>query len=157
MPYPPWTHAHAAHTRRARAEPLLQASHALLTPLRKPNVQRLAADHLQVHLRHSLRRLLRGGEAHETEALGRALVIADNLGRRDLAEGAEVLAELLVVDALVEVLDVEVHALLRAGRGALRVELLRELELALGLGLRAADVELAAVELVLLVLRLLLR
>merc|ERR1719316_1092776 len=122
-----------------------------------PDVQRLAADHLQVHLRDSLRRLLRGGEAHEAEALGRALVIADNLGRRDLAEGAEVLAELLVVDALVEVLDVEVHALLRAGRGALRVELLRELELALGLGLRAADVELAAVELVLLVLRLLLR
>merc|ERR1719316_868502 len=122
-----------------------------------PDVQRLAADHLQVHLRDSLRRLLRGGEAHEAEALGRALVIADNLGRRDLAEGAEVLAELLVVDALVEVLDVEVHALTRTGGAALRVELLRELELALGLGLRAADVELAAVELVLLLLRLLLR
>ena len=74
-------HAHAAHTRRARAEPLLQASHALLTTLREPDVQRLAADHLQVHLRDSLRRLLRGGEAHEAEALGRALVIADNLGR----------------------------------------------------------------------------
>merc|ERR1719316_1687841 len=107
-----------------------------------PDVQRLAADHLQVHLRDSLRRLLRGGEAHETEALGRALLIADNLGRRDLAEGAEVLAELLVVDALVEVLDVEVHALLRAGRGALRVELALQAERALGLGLRALHVHL---------------
>merc|ERR1719316_2635395 len=109
-----------------------------------PDVQRLAADHLQVHLRDSLRRLLRGGEAHEAEALGRALLIADNLGRRDLAEGAEVLAELLVVDALVEVLDVEVHALLRAGRGALRVELALQAVRALGLGLRALHVHLLA-------------
>merc|ERR1719316_1492627 len=117
-----------------------------------PDVQRLAADHLQVHLRDSLRRLLRGGEAHEAEALGRALVIADNLGRRDLTEGAEVLPKLLVVDALVEVLDVEVHALLRARRGALRVELLLQAERALGLGLGALHVDARANEEILLLL-----
>jgi hypothetical protein len=79
-------------------------------------------------------------------ALGRHGV-AHNLGRGDGAEGCEHVAELLVVDVVVEVLDVEVDALvlgllLEAGS----LVLLAELLLTLVLLLCATDVELLALE-----------
>jgi hypothetical protein len=178
--------------------------------LSEGNVERLALDHLLVHLGDSLGGLIGVAEADESEALAltedlllaldgdlvaslgvlavllarRTLLrllsvllllgllfllllllllggsgrcglraalsrhgVAHNLGRGDGAEGCEHVAELLVIDIVVEVLDVEVDALvfgllLEAGSFVLLAELL----LTLVLLLCAADVELLALE-----------
>ena len=68
--------------------------------------------HLAVHLRDGLRGLLGGGVADEAEALGRAvLALPHDAGGGDGAKGGELLAELVVGDHVVEVLDVEVDTL----------------------------------------------
>mmetsp|Transcript_25506 Transcript_25506/g.66593 ORF Transcript_25506/g.66593 Transcript_25506/m.66593 type:complete len:204 (-) Transcript_25506:538-1149(-) len=64
------------------------------------------------------------------------------MGGRDLAEGLEERAQGGLVHVLVQILDVEIHAL-RPAVGALRGELVAELLRALQLGLSALDVELA--------------
>merc|ERR1719353_2741610 len=122
--------AHSAHSTHALAaaeaaalaaslEPLSKTGHALLALLCQADVQGLAAHHLQVHLRHGLRRLLRRREANEAEALGRALVVRGDLRRRDLPERAEELPQLLVGDRLVQVLNVQVDALATGSLAAL--------------------------------------
>merc|ERR1719353_2702689 len=104
--------AHSAHSTHAvpaaeaaalaaSLEPLSKTGHALLALLCQADVEGLAAHHLQVHLRHGLRRLFRRREAHKAEALRRALVIRGDLPRRDLPERHEELLQLVVGDRLV--------------------------------------------------------
>merc|ERR1719487_1918914 len=123
-PMPPMPHAEAAAKAAAHAEAaakaaalpaaleaLREAGHALLALLRQADVQGLAAHHLQVHLRHGLRRLLWRHEANEAEALRGALVINGDLRRGDLPERAEEFLQLVISDGLVQVLDVQVDGL----------------------------------------------
>eukprot|EP00053_Salpingoeca_punica_P016475 m.155780 g.155780 ORF g.155780 m.155780 type:complete len:676 (+) comp16970_c2_seq3:460-2487(+) len=115
---------------------------AVLLALGQSHVEGLDGDNLAVHLRDGLGGLLRGGEADKAKAAGDALGVAHDLGAGDVAKLGKGLAQGLVVDGLVQVLDVEVDALglgveLAAARHVLRLEQL----LALRLLLRAAGVD----------------
>lgn len=122
------------------------------------DVDRLGANHTAVHLGHGLGRLLRSGEADEAEALadlllrrltllagGRrdGLLLRHDACGRDGAVRLELLAQLVVPDLLVEVLDKEIDALvLLLALRAEVVELLLELHLALFLLLGATGEDL---------------
>jgi hypothetical protein len=85
-------------------------------------------------------------KADETEALGRALLVAHDLAARHGAKGLELGAELLVVDLVLQVFDVQVDALVLAE--LLHLGLLvgpAQLLLALRLLLRTCDKELLAI------------
>mmetsp|Transcript_28458 Transcript_28458/g.67127 ORF Transcript_28458/g.67127 Transcript_28458/m.67127 type:complete len:438 (-) Transcript_28458:489-1802(-) len=130
---------HATHpVARARLVLLLQNVLALLLALCEGNVEGLVGEDVPVHLRDSLRSLLLRVEAHETETLGGALLVAHDLCGRDGAKGREGLAQLLVIHIVVEVLDEKVYA----GElvGALHLECLKlvaQLTLSVALLLRA--------------------
>merc|ERR1719407_471570 len=101
LPPPALPPAAEAAALAAALEALSKTGHALLALLCQADVEGLAAHHLQVHLRHGLRRLLRRREAHEPEPLRRALVIRSDSPRRDLPERAEKLLQLVIIDRLV--------------------------------------------------------
>ena len=116
-----------------------------LPTLGEGDVERLRANHLVVHLSDSLGGLVRGGEADETEALGGALLVTHHLGTGDGAEWLKLRTEAFVVDLVVEVLDVQVNALVLADLLHLGLLVrLAQLLLALSLLLGTSDKELAA-------------
>ena len=82
----------------------------VLLPLGEGHVQWLGHDDAAVHLRHCLRGLFGRRETDEAESL-RPSLLRHDFGGRDSAEGTELLSQTLVVDRVVEVLDVEVDAL----------------------------------------------
>ena len=85
-----------------------------LTTLSEGDIERFGTNHLVVHLCNSLGGLLRSGVADETEALGMVLVVAHDLGAGNGSKRLELSTELFVIDVVVEVLDVEVDALILA-------------------------------------------
>jgi len=126
---------HALHVLRR------QVRLAVFLPLSQGNVQGLLDQDPAVHLRHGLGGLLGGREAHEAEALGAAL-LQHHLGAGDGAVGRELLPEALVVDGVVQVLDVQVDALVAVEALHLeQVEPALQLHLSLDLLLRPADVQ----------------
>jgi hypothetical protein len=84
---------------------------ANLTTLGERNVQRLASDHLVVHLSDSLGSLVGRGKTNEAKPFGNALFIAHDLAASDAAKGLEFDAKLFIVKVILQVLDVEVDAL----------------------------------------------
>lgn len=114
------------------------------------DVEGLGADHLAVELGDGLGRLVGGGEADKAKALGDGLVVDHDLARGDLPKGLKLGLELLLRHVVVEVLNVEVHALVLEGRLVFLL-LVRALELllSLALALRARDEELLAAEVLL--------
>ena len=78
------------------------------------DVERLGPNHLVVHLRDSLGGFLRVSVANETEALGMVLIVAHDFGAGDGSERFKLGAELFVIDVVVEILDIEVDALIFA-------------------------------------------
>mmetsp|Transcript_3809 Transcript_3809/g.8731 ORF Transcript_3809/g.8731 Transcript_3809/m.8731 type:complete len:714 (+) Transcript_3809:141-2282(+) len=125
-----------------RGELSLEPGLPLLLALSEGHVQRLALDHLSVHLGDGAGRLLRGAEGHEAGASGGAGGVPHDLARDDGAKLVEELSQLGVVDSVAQVLEVEVGA--RELLGALLpllVELGAELGLSLGLLLRPAHKE----------------
>jgi hypothetical protein len=120
---------------------------ANLATLGERNVERLVANHLVVHLGDSLGSFVRRRKADKAKALGGPLVVAHNLAASDRAEGLEFSAKLLVIHIVVQVLDVEVDALVLAhllhlGRLVGSAEFLLTLSLLLG----ASDKEFLAIE-----------
>eukprot|EP00001_Collodictyon_triciliatum_P059293 10557_4 len=109
------------------------------------NVDRLAANHVAVHGSHGPGRLLWRGKAHESKALRhlRPVLVAHNLSRGDGSKLGERVAEPLVIDGVIEILDVQIDELvvLQALHADL-VVLLLQLVLALALLLSAANVQL---------------
>jgi hypothetical protein len=115
--------------------------------LSEGDIERLAADHLVVHLSDSLGGLVGRGEADETKALGGTFLIAHDLAAGDGAESLELATELLIVCVVVQVLDVEVDALVFAHLLELGGLVgLAELLFTFGLLLGTSDEELLAVE-----------
>jgi len=120
-----------------------------LDGLMEGNVDGLGANHMAVHGSDGTSCLLRLGEAHEAESLGNvgALLVLHDLGGGDGSEGLEGLAELVIIDRVVEVLDVQVDKLvvLEALHADLLVLLLQlVLPLALLLSPAAVDLFIAA-------------
>lgn len=126
----------------------LQLRLADLLALSKSNVDGLRAEHAAVHLSDSLGGLIGRGEADETEALGGtlgllsltgSLLIAHDLGGGNDTIDRELLAELLIIDLIIQVLDVQVDTLvlvelLHLLLLVLLLELLLTLTLLLGTG-----------------------
>jgi hypothetical protein len=114
-----------------------------LLALRRGDVKRLALEHLAVHLGECLAGLLVLREADEAETTRLASGVHHDLAGRDGAELSELFVELLLRDGLVEVLDVQVDALvLLVALGLDGIELLLKLTLAVLLALGLADVQL---------------
>ena len=78
--------------------------------LREGNVERLRAEDAAVHLGHGLRGLFRRREADEAESLRSALLVHDPGGGDGSVDG-ELFAQFFVVDRVIQVLDVQVDAL----------------------------------------------
>mmetsp|Transcript_12032 Transcript_12032/g.26218 ORF Transcript_12032/g.26218 Transcript_12032/m.26218 type:complete len:566 (+) Transcript_12032:483-2180(+) len=135
------THGAATHAASTRLVPLAEALLTGLLLLREADVQRLALHNLQVHLGHSLGGLVGGGEADETEALTLVLLVLHGHTGGDGAEGLKESLQTLVVRGLVQVLHVEVHALVADGGAGGLVGLHPHLPGALGFGLGATHVE----------------
>jgi hypothetical protein len=112
---------------------------------------RLRAENLAVHLSDGAGGLLGGRVADEAKALGGlGLVVTHDAGTGDGAEGSEGLAEDLISDAVIEVLHVQVHALvLRNTLLVKSVDTALDFTGALSLLLGAIDVELEGGTLVL--------
>merc|ERR1719220_3386721 len=87
-----------------------EVSLAVLLPLGQGHVQRLGHDDAAVHLGDRLGGLLGGREADESESLGASL-LAHDLGGGDGAVRGELLPEPLIIDGVIQVLDVQVDAL----------------------------------------------
>jgi len=118
----------------------------IFTALGNGNVQRLAADHLVVHFSNSFGGFIGRREADKAETFGGTLLVAHDLAAGDGAERLELNAKLLVVHIILQVLDVEIHALVLAQ--LLHLGLLvrpTELLLALGFLLRTGNEELLAI------------
>jgi hypothetical protein len=119
-----------------------------LLALSQGDVDGLASDELAVHLSDSLGGLIRGREANETETTGGVLgIVEHDLGGSDGTEGGEFLAELLVIDSVVQVLNVQVDTLVLVE--LLLTDLLvvsAELFLTFSLLLSTGDVQLLAVD-----------
>jgi len=114
---------------------------AVLLPLGQGHVQRLGHDDAAVHLGDRLGGLLGGREADESESLGASL-LAHDLGGGDGAVGGELLPEPLIIDGVIQVLDVQVDALVSVEPLELQLlKLLLELGLSLGLLLGSTDVQ----------------
>jgi hypothetical protein len=119
----------------------LEVATTLLLRLRERDVDRLGAEHAPVHVGDGARRLLGGGEADEAEA-SRDAVVAHDAARGDRAVLLELVAQPLVIDRILEVLHVQIDALVLADAlGLLLLGLLLQLGVALRLLLRAADVQ----------------
>ena len=114
---------------------------AVLLALSERHVERLGAHDAAVHVGDGFGGLLRRAEADEAEALG-AAVLDHDLGAGDGAEAGELLAQALVVNGVVQVLDVQVdaHVAVLALLLLLLVHLLERVD-ALELLLEAADKE----------------
>ena len=85
-----------------------------LTTLGQRDIERFGANHLVVHLCDGLGSFLGTGVANESEALGVVFLIAHDFGASDGSERLELRAELFVVNVVIEILDVEVDALILA-------------------------------------------
>ena len=130
----------------------LQLRLADLLALGKSDVDGLGAEHAAVHLGDSLGGLIGGREADETETLGgtldllsllSSLLIAHDLGGGDDTINGELLTELLIIDIVIQVLDVQVDALVLVELlHLLLLVLLLELLLTLTLLLGAGDEQL---------------
>mmetsp|Transcript_28704 Transcript_28704/g.80238 ORF Transcript_28704/g.80238 Transcript_28704/m.80238 type:complete len:440 (-) Transcript_28704:666-1985(-) len=126
---------------RARRVLSLEVGAALLLALGEGDVQRLGAEDLSIHLGDGLVSLLRAGEADEPKALGGiVLIVLHDCNGRDVPELGELLTEGLLAHIVVQVLNVEVGALVGT-LGADLVPLGLELGLALGLLLGAGNVD----------------
>mmetsp|Transcript_77558 Transcript_77558/g.171332 ORF Transcript_77558/g.171332 Transcript_77558/m.171332 type:complete len:322 (-) Transcript_77558:749-1714(-) len=121
--------------RVALAEPLLPR----FTLLSKAHIQRLTFDDLQVHLSHCLGRLIGRCEAYEAKALALAVAVQWYGRRRDRAELFKELLQGWFVNAVIQILHVQVHTTLA---GVHRCKLGAELCLALTLRLSARAVDL---------------
>jgi hypothetical protein len=84
------------------------------TALSERNIERLGANHLVVHLSDSLGSLVGSREADESKALGSALLVTHDLAAGDAAEDLELSTELVVINIVLQVLDVQVDALVLA-------------------------------------------
>lgn len=115
------------------------------TALSERDIEGLRTNHLVVHLCDGLGGLLGTGETNETEALGVVLFVTHDFGTGDGSKRFELCAELFVVDVVIEILDVEVNALILAQllHLGMLVRLLQFL-LTFGFLLRSADVNLVA-------------
>jgi hypothetical protein len=85
-----------------------------LAALGERDIERLGTNHLVVHLCDGLGGLLRTGVANETEALGVILVVAHDFSTGDGSERLKLGTEFFVINVVVEILDVEVDALILA-------------------------------------------
>jgi hypothetical protein len=124
----------------------LQLLSADLTALGEGDIERLGTNHLIVHLCNSLGGLLRARVADETEALRMVLIVAHDLGTGNGSERFKLGTEFFVADVVVEILDIEVDALILAQ--LLHLGLLvrpPELFLSFGLLLCPSDEKLLAV------------
>ena len=122
---------------------------ANFTALGQRDVERFGTNHLVVHFCDGLSGLLGTRVANETEALGVIFIVTHNFGAGDGSEGLELRAKFFVVYVVVEVLDVEVNALIFAQLFHLGLLVgLPQLFLALGFLLRPGDEELPAIVLV---------
>lgn len=83
-----------------------------LTALGERDVERLGTDHLVVHLCDGLGGLLGTGVAYETKALGMVFIVTHDFGAGDGSEWLELRAEFFVVNVVLEILDIEVDALI---------------------------------------------
>ena len=92
----------------------LQLLPANLTTLSEGDIEGLGTDHLVVHLRNGLSGFLGVGVANETEALGMILLVAHDFGARNGSKWLELGTEFFVIDVVVEILDVQVDALVLA-------------------------------------------
>jgi len=125
----------------------LKMPSAILLALSKSDIDGLGAEHLSVHLSHSLGGLILRSKADESKSLGNVSFLG-NLGRGDVSEGAEFSAESDIINGVIEVLDEQVGSLELGGLG-LMVLLVFAVELFLPfvLLLEATDEELLSIEL----------
>ena len=131
-------HPHAGHTLDVLGS---QVSLAVLLPLGQGHVQRLGDDDAAIHLSDGLGGLLWGREANESESLG-ATLLAHNPGGGDGSIRSKLLSESLIVDGVIQILDIQVDALVSVEPLKLQLlKLLLELGLSLGLLLSPAHVE----------------
>merc|ERR1719472_588343 len=100
-------HPHACHPLDVLGG---KVSLPVLLPLGECNIEGLGNDDPSVHLCDGLGCLLGGRETNESEALAPAFFVHD-LGAGDCPVGGKLLPQPLVIDGVVQVLDVEVDAL----------------------------------------------
>lgn len=86
-----------------------------LLPLGQGHIQGLGDNDASVHVCHSLGGLLRGGETDEPKALGAAGLVHHHLGAGDVAKLGKLLPQALVIHLILQVLHVEVDALIPVG------------------------------------------
>jgi hypothetical protein len=135
------------HAQVALSNLALELLAADVLALSERDIERLSTDHLVIHLRHSLGSLIGGRIADETKALRGSLVVAHDLAAGDRAKGLELGTELLVIDVVLEILDVQVDALVLAlFLGTSLLVRAAQLLVALSLFLSARDVESLAVQ-----------
>jgi len=92
----------------------LQLLPADLTALGERDIERLGTNHLIVHLCDGLGGFLGVGVADEPEAFGMIFFVAHDLGTGNGSERLELGAEFFIVDVVVQVLNVEVDAVILA-------------------------------------------
>ena len=142
---------------------LLEVRLSVLFALREGDVERLGGEDSSIHLRHRLGRLFGRGEADESEALrARRVVLAisaffasrlqvcvcHHFGRGDRAKLRKVLAKQVVGDRVVQVLHVQIDALVALDAFLLHpVEFVLQFRLSLRFFLRTADVNRLPVDL----------
>jgi hypothetical protein len=118
------------------------------TALSERNIERFGSDYFVIHLSDGLGRLIRRRKTDEAKPLRRPLLIAHDLAACNCAEWLKLSTKLLVIDVVLEVLDVKVHALILAHlllfRGFIR---LSQFIFALCLLLSARNEKLLALEL----------
>jgi hypothetical protein len=92
----------------------LQLLPADFTTLSEGDVERLRADHLVVHLRHSLRSFLGRREANKSEAFGMLPFVSHHLATGNGTKRLELGTQLLVVHVVFQIFDVQIDALILA-------------------------------------------
>ena len=76
------------------------------------DVEGLGANDTSIHLSNGACGFLGGAVADKPETLAVDLVVAHDLARGDGAERSELCTELVVINAVLQILDVEIHALI---------------------------------------------
>merc|ERR1719222_875373 len=131
-------HPHASHPLDVLGS---KVSLPVLLSLREGNIEGLGNDDPSVHLSDGLGGLLGRREANKTKAFAAPLFV-HHLGAGDCPVGSKLLPQSLVVDGVVEVLDVEVDALVSVQPLQLQLlKLLLQLLLTLSLLLGSPDVQ----------------